>query len=55
MKTYKAKKTDLRVRIMDALNLPYELENNMIVYKGILETSLVSFLVTKGIELNMHY
>lgn len=53
-KTHKATLTDWRVKVLESLNMKYEVKNNMIIYKGELESTLVNFLVDKRIELGIN-
>ena len=53
-KTHKATLTEWRIKVLETLNMPYEVKNDMIIYKGILESTLVNFLVDKRIELGIN-
>jgi len=53
IKTYKAGRTDWRENVLKALNMNYTVVNDIIIYKGALNTSLVCFLVDKRIELKI--
>lgn len=53
MKTYKATQCAWRIEVMNTLGLEYTIVNNMIVYKGKLSTTLVSFLVEKKNKLGI--
>jgi len=52
-KTYKATLTDWRLKVLDTLNMNYEVVGKEIIYKGNLETTFVNFLIDKRIELNI--
>lgn len=51
MKTHKATKTEWRIKLMNRLNLSFDIKDKKIVYKGDLNgKTLVNFLVDNAIE-----
>ena len=51
MKTHKATKTEWRIKLMNRLNLSFDIKDKKIIYKGDLNgKTLVHFLVDNAIE-----
>lgn len=55
MKTFKAKRSDWREKVMKALNLDYTINNEIIVFKGSIGNyeTLVHLLVSERKKLNI--